>query len=493
MKLICNKKYTLLVLAISTGLIFTSSRVQAQLTAADITDVILITGQSNVTGSQTEYNPALDAIDQRVFAYTSANVWEVADLHQAWDVDDHHPGNASLTDSSRSPYNHFGFHFARTVVQNDPSRVVGIIIASAPGEGIQHWDAGGQFSQVIDSKVLDALNAQGVKSQLDGILWHQGETDFQFRGTSDVDASSAERSNTTYYPEKLDLLIQAFRNRNWFADQKPFICGETKRAHVNGRLMALNIDEDSWTGCVPARDLCTRERQTPECNDVPILGTHFDAAALRTLGQRYGHAYLAMVGQNSTVPTCNGLPVTVNLSLGQTPGPGDDVILGTPGNDDIRGRAGNDTICGQGGNDFIHGNSGDDWIDGGNGVDNIRGGQGDDVIFTGSGTTVGTNSRAFGGTGIDIIYGGPDADDLRGGRGHDTLLGGEGNDEINGNENNDVIFGFSGNDILRGGVGESDRLYGGFNMDSLNGGFGVNDYCDTGGSGGDNKENCELQ
>ena len=53
MKLICNKKYTLLVLAISTGLIFTSSRVQAQLTAADITDVILITGQSNVTGSQT--------------------------------------------------------------------------------------------------------------------------------------------------------------------------------------------------------------------------------------------------------------------------------------------------------------------------------------------------------------------------------------------------------------------------------------------------------
>ena len=70
---------------------------------------------------------------------------------------------------------------------------------------------------------------------------------------------------------------------------------------------------------------------------------------------------------------CNGLPVTVDLNLGQTPGPGDDVVMGTPGNDDIRGRGGNDTICGMGGDDFLHGNSGDDWIDGGDGVDDIRG------------------------------------------------------------------------------------------------------------------------
>ena len=73
------------------------------------------------------------------------------------------------------------------------------------------------------------------------------------------------------------------------------------------------------------------------------------------------------------VVTCNGLAITVDLNQGETPGPGDDVVMGTPGNDDIRGRAGNDTICGMGGNDFLHGNSGDDWIDGGDGVDDIRG------------------------------------------------------------------------------------------------------------------------
>ena len=57
---------------------------------------------------------------------------------------------------------------------------------------------------------------------------------------------------------------------------------------------------------------------------------------------------------------CNGRPVTVNLNLGQTPGTGSDVILGTPGNDDIFGLGGNDTICGKGGDYTITAGGGDD-------------------------------------------------------------------------------------------------------------------------------------
>lgn len=182
------------------------------------------------------------------------------------------------------------------------------------------------------------------------------------------------------------------------------------------------------------------------------------------------------------VAFCNGLPATVNLALGETPGPGDDVVVGTPGNDDIRGRAGNDTICGMGGDDFIHGNSGNDWIDGGSGIDNIRGGQGDDIIFTGSGATVGTSSRAFGGTGDDFITGGVDADDLRGGRGDDELDGLGGNDELRGNDDNDLLSGRSGDDELLGGQGD----------DTLNGNGG-DDICNGGGGTGDvAAPNCET-
>lgn len=172
---------------------------------------------------------------------------------------------------------------------------------------------------------------------------------------------------------------------------------------------------------------------------------------------------------------------TIELSLGDIPTPGDDVVMGTSGADDIRGRAGNDTICGIGGDDFLHGNSGDDWIDGGDGIDNLRGGQGNDILFTGSGTTAGTTSIAFGGTGNDEINGGVDADDLRGGRGIDIINGNQGDDEITGNADADIINGGPGDDELRGGQGD-DVLNGDSGDDFLSGGGGSSDTCD-GGSG----------
>ncbi len=251
-------------------------------TADDITDMLLITGQSNVQGSQTIYDPGLDTVDPRVFAFTSNGIWEVADLHQAWDVNDWHPGNGALTDSSRQPYNHFAFHAARTIVQQDPSRVVGIVVASAPGEGIQHWDTCSPFFDVVSSKAQTALAGQTGKNYFDGILWHQGETDWQTSGTSDVDASAAEKSYEEYYPEKLTQLIQNLRDQTWFGDNRAFICGETSQAPVNARLNELNTDQSDWTACVAGSDLSTRD------------GTHFDAPGLRELGKRYGEAYLQM-------------------------------------------------------------------------------------------------------------------------------------------------------------------------------------------------------
>ena len=57
-------------------------------------------------------------------------------------------------------------------------------------------------------------------------------------------------------------------------------------------MTALNSDNDPWTACVTGSDLPTKEQDlqaTP-----PKLGTHFNAAGLRELGQRYGTKYLEM-------------------------------------------------------------------------------------------------------------------------------------------------------------------------------------------------------
>jgi len=204
---------------------------------------------------------------------------------------------------------------------------------------------------------------------------------------------------------------------------------------------------------------------------------------------------LAAVGSCSpptAAETCNGLTVTVNLNFGETPGPGDDVILGTPGNDEIRGLAGNDTICGMGGDDFLQGDSGDDWIDGGDGIDSIRGGLGNDVLLSGSGATVGTTSLVFGGDGEDTITGGPDADNLLGGEGDDIISGLSGADIINGNRGDDILFGGPGSDTLNGQDGDNDQLFGDAENDILNGGSGDSDFCDGGGQVGDTNSDCEV-
>ena len=254
------------------------------------------------------------------------------------------------------------------------------------------------------------------------------------------------------------------------------------------------------------------------------------------------------------VAMCNGLPVDVFIGNGDTPGPGDDVILGTSGSDFIDAGAGDDTICamggadmilagggadyveggngadrifgeggndtifagsgadeidggggddeifGEAGNDVLDGRTGEDMLDGGTGVDSISGGPQADTIFTGPGATVGTGLFVTGGGAADTIFGGPDADDLRGAAGADTIHGGGGNDVITGGIGLDELFGGDGDDVIRG-QGNRDDLFGEAGDDDLTGGAGDDDL--DGGAGsdscagqagtGDTAVNCESE
>lgn len=537
-------------------LTFANPQIAVAQTVSDITDLILVTGQSNVRGSLTDYDPVLDSSHPRIFAFTTikqlnaysaGGTWQRADLHQAWDVDGWHPGNGSLSDASRQPYNHFAFHFAKSLVESDSTKIVGLVIVAAPGEGIQHWDVGGDFGgtkypdgvtfdEVVNTQAIEALTAQGVKTSFDAVLWHQGETDWQEVGTSDInvldhyadDPDYDPAKDANYYPSKLSALIARYRNSSWFSPNKPFICGETKQAAVNKHLRALNDDSDPWTGCVVATDLSTRDANGSN------PGSHFDANGLRLLGRRYATRYLQLTDPEAL--NCNGFTATVNTVVGDMPTEGADVIIGTLGRDVIVARAGDDTICAGGGDDVVNAGGGDDWIDGGagsddlsgsagddmifgglgsdiirggvgnddiegedgddtllgqgdddlldggSGIDDIKGGSGNDTIYTGAGATVGSGVFVSGGGGNDTIYGGPEADDLRGTAGLDTINGEGGNDVITGGNARDMIDGGDGNDLISG-QGSPDEIDGGSGADTINGGDG-NDVV-NGGAGAD--------
>jgi hypothetical protein len=231
-------------------------------TPADITDLILVTGQSNALGAETSFDSQLDSPDQRTFAYTS-NGWQVANLNQVWDR-----GWFPRGDPANPPSNNLSLHFGKRVTEMDRNRVVGFILVTAPGQPISHWDPQGEFFNSIRSKVSRAISELPVKSRVDGILWHQGESD----GEDDP-----------AYGEALYTVIDAFRSESWYSANLPFICGETATLPVNRQLNRLNSDGNPNTACIAAAGLETKGDDA-----------HFSANALRTIGRRYAERYVAM-------------------------------------------------------------------------------------------------------------------------------------------------------------------------------------------------------
>lgn len=250
---------------LETGSAYTAPVLESAAASAAITEVVLVTGQSNALGAETGFDASLDIPHTRAFAFTESG-WQVADLNQVWDLG-WHPRNNPETD----PSNNFGFHFARTVALRRPDRVIGFILVTEPGAAISQWDYESELYMKIRSKVTTALNELPSKATIDGILWHQGETDW---------------ADNDYYTSKLNGLIQNFRGESWFGDSRPFICGETVASPVNNRLMALNTDNDAWTGCVSSDGLPTF-----------LDGLHFSAEGLRIIGTRYATKYIQMTEQ----------------------------------------------------------------------------------------------------------------------------------------------------------------------------------------------------
>lgn len=277
-------------LAESVAPLVTIQAAPSQADIESINHIVVVTGQSNVEAADTTFDPQLDYPHPRVFAFTDVG-WRVADLHQVWD-ENARPGNHSLVDPTRSPNNNFAFHFGKSLATLDQSAVVGFIVIAAPGEGIANWDYESPFYWKMRNKIRNALAQLPNRDSIDVMLWHQGESDSQYEGTSDPDATgftdedSPEYKN--YYQIKLRNVINNFRSEPWAATDMPFICGETRVSfRVNRRLVELNEDNDPNTACVKTTDLPYRLTDPS--------GAHFSAAGLRELGRRYMQQYLAMI------------------------------------------------------------------------------------------------------------------------------------------------------------------------------------------------------
>jgi len=245
----------------------TSCELPATLTESpdikDITDVVLVTGQSNTLGCNTAVEPGLDDPDNRVFAW-SEDGWVVADLHQVWDLGWH----PRTTPDGKNPHNNFALHFGKTVVANS-DRVIAFILVSAPGKPIEHWDKDRPFFSKVRSQVETALAELPHINTISAILWHQGENNWQ---------------GGDYYQSKLSELIHNLRIEPWHSHNGLFICGETFKAPVNRNLNQLNSDGDIKTACVSAIGLGVQADEV-----------HFNAYGLRTLGERYANKYLSLL------------------------------------------------------------------------------------------------------------------------------------------------------------------------------------------------------
>jgi len=263
-----------------------NSGVNPEASIDDINHIVVVTGQSNVEAPLTAFDAELDRPHPRVFAYTDEG-WQMADLHQVWD-EHAHPGNHSLTDPTRSPNNNFVFHYGKSLAQLDANAVPAFIVLAAPGKGIAHWDYESPFYLKMRDKITSALAQIPHRDSIDVMLWHQGESDWLYEGTSDPDATEFTNKDSqeyeNYYQLKLDRVIAHFRSEQWAPGDLPFICGQTRIAEgVNRRLMALNNNSDANSRCVTTTDLPYRLSDP--------TGNHFSAAGLRELGRRYMQMY----------------------------------------------------------------------------------------------------------------------------------------------------------------------------------------------------------
>lgn len=214
----------------------------------------LLAGQSNMAGRGI-VEPEDTIGNPRILRLNKQGIWEVAK----------DPIHFDKSAAGVGP----GLTFAREMIKQDTSIIIGLIPCAAGGSGIDNWLYNQYWEQTKSYPWDNAIRRTQLAMKdgtLKGILWHQGESD-----------SSPEKA--AVYADKLVQLVQKFRD-TLHLPRLPFIAGElpdfNKRAKAFNPVLTEAGKKLQYFSIVPGNGF------TP----LPD-GVHMDAASQRTFGKRY--------------------------------------------------------------------------------------------------------------------------------------------------------------------------------------------------------------
>ena len=210
--------------------------------------VYLLIGQSNMAG-RAPWAPEEAGVMERVYLLNGADDWEPA----------RNPLNRYSTIRKEIGLQRLnpGYTFALAMTEADPAVTVGLVVNARGGTGIQEWARGTRFY----NEALQRTRRAQQTGQLAGILWHQGEGDFQ----------------DPQYLDKLIRLIADLRE-DLDAPELPFVAGQIYAEPGLNVQIARLPDLVPFTGVAGSEDLRVMDRW------------HFDAESMRQLGRRYAEA-----------------------------------------------------------------------------------------------------------------------------------------------------------------------------------------------------------
>ncbi|CAN0228167.1 unnamed protein product [Ectocarpus fasciculatus] len=232
-------------------------------------DVILLMGQSNMSGWGEGYDADIDGPnDPRIQQWSRANtVITASERLQHADFD--------RIDKTRVG---MGTAFGRAYVKTLPANRNVLLVPTAYGSTRLvngPWSPGGNLFEDAVTRTEAALESNGAAGNcIAAVLWHQGEGD------------AAGRIDRETYESTWTDMINTLRSRIPAAAEAPVILGEftptwiaRNRARAEPILSAIRAIPDS----VPFTAVAPSDGLSSNFGD-PV---HFDAAAQREYGQRY--------------------------------------------------------------------------------------------------------------------------------------------------------------------------------------------------------------
>lgn len=270
--LVIDKEYTYRLTA-TNGVGTSSNSNEPAATPTGTVHVFLLAGQSNMLGRAT-FDDNGDYATGRVFDWTGSDFRQATSPLTNADA-----GDMGLTITFTDDY----------LAANPGVDAVALVQMAVGGTSITTWNDGDTNHENAVTEVNQALAAYSNYS-LEGGLWHQGEADDALTEAS--------------YASQLDAIISAWRSSLTGASAStPFVVGQIFADEGAGPRAALadTPNRVAYTGFADIDSLTQFD------------GVHFDAASLRTLGERY---YTAFANALTNAPGLAGAPTNLSATSG---------------------------------------------------------------------------------------------------------------------------------------------------------------------------------